>query len=77
MKLIDLPKKNTQDTVTILEEWLAQAKNGEFENVSLIAFRTDRSWQTGASSTTDNLRDSAMLIELAIRRMGFVMKGGV
>ena len=74
MKVVEIPRRINQDVVDILEKWLVQAKNGELDTVSLVGYRTDNSWQTGASSTDNNLRDCAMLMELAIRRMGFVMK---
>ncbi|MGI9143632.1 MAG: hypothetical protein ACR2IJ_10640 [Fluviibacter sp.] len=75
MNVVELPKRVNQDVVDILEQWLKQAKDGELQTVSLVSLRLDNSWQTAASSTSDNLRDCAMLIELAIRRMGFAMKG--
>ncbi|MGI9142705.1 MAG: hypothetical protein ACR2IJ_05895 [Fluviibacter sp.] len=75
MNIVEMPKRVNQDVVDILEQWLQQAKNGELQTVSLVALRLDNSWQTAASSTSDNLRDCAMLIELAIRRMGFAMEG--
>ena len=74
MKVVEMPKRINQDVVDILERWLTQAKNGELETVLLVGFCADNSWQTGASSTNNNLRDGAMLMELAFRRMGFVMK---
>jgi hypothetical protein len=57
--------------VEMLEHWLAQAKSGELISLGAIGKRTNGEWQTGYSSSQDALLDAAMMIELAIRRMGF------
>jgi hypothetical protein len=74
MKTVNFPKQIHKETIEILEEWLQQAKNGEFKSVSLIAQRTDKTWQTGGTSSKDQVSEVAMLMELAIRRLGFAKR---
>jgi hypothetical protein len=57
--------------VEMLEHWLEQAKAGELISLGAIGQRTNGEWQTGYSSSEHALLDAAMMIELAIRRMGF------
>ncbi len=74
----ELPLKqaelNNQDVIDMLEYWLNDAKNGEIVSIGIVGLRTGGEWQTGFSRSDDGLRDAAMLMELAIRRMGFVQK---
>jgi hypothetical protein len=57
--------------VEMLEHWLEQAKSGELISLGAIGQRTNGEWQTGYSSSEHALLDAAMMIELAIRRLGF------
>lgn len=62
------------DVIDMLESWLDQAKKSEIISVGIVGFRVGKEWQTQFSSSQDALRDAAMLMELAIRRMGFVQR---
>lgn len=59
------------EVVSILEEWLAAAKKGELHSVGLVGRVGSGDWQTGFSSSPNRLEDAGMLIELAMRRLGF------
>lgn len=63
---------DNQNTILMLEEWLEQAKNGELISIGLVGRRTGGEWQTSFSSSPNSLEDAAMLMELAMRRMGFI-----
>lgn len=65
---------NNSDTVQLLEEWLEDAKAGNIITVGLVARRPGGEWQTGMSGSQNRLEDAAMLIELALRRLGFALK---
>jgi hypothetical protein len=60
--------------IRVLEDWLEDAKNGEIVTVGLIGKRVGGDWQTGMSASDNRLEDAAMLIELAMRRLGFVQR---
>ena len=60
------------DAVRMLEQWLEDAKSGELVTVALIGKRIGGEWQTGMSRSQNGLEDAAMLLELAMRRLGFV-----
>ena len=74
-KIVSLPvavvSTVNQSVVKMLEHWLAQAKQGELISLGAVGLRTDGEWQTGFSSSENALLDAAMMMELAIRRMGF------
>lgn len=62
------------DAVRMLEQWLEDAKSGELVTVALIGKRVGGEWQTGMSRSQNGLEDAAMLLELAMRRLGFVQR---
>lgn len=64
-----------EEAISMLEGWLDQARNGELVTVALVGKRIGGDWQTGMSSSDNRLEDAAMLMELAMRRMGFALRG--
>lgn len=71
---IKVTTADNSDTVNMLEQWLEDAKAGEIITVGLIGKRPGGEWQTAMSSSQNRLEDAAMLIELGMRRLGFVQK---
>lgn len=65
---------HNENVITMLEEWLEVAKNGKIISVGLIGKRVGGEWQTSFSSSDNRLEDAAMLLELGIRRLGFVQR---
>ena len=65
---------NNQDAIDLLESWLADAKAGNIITVGIVGKRTGGQWQTGMSRSDNALEDAAMLIELGMRRLGFICK---
>ena len=61
--------------VNMLEEWLAQAKEGKLISVLMVGRLVAGEWQTGASRSENRAEDAGMLMELAMRRLGFVLNG--
>lgn len=62
------------DAVRMLEQWLEDAKSGDLVTVALAGKRIGGEWQTGMSSSQNRLEDAAMLLELAMRRLGFTQR---
>jgi len=62
------------DAVRMLEQWLEDAKSGDLVTVALVGKRIGGEWQTGMSKSQNGLEDAAMLLELAMRRLGFVQR---
>jgi len=62
------------DAVRMLEQWLEDAKSGDLVTVALVGKRVGGEWQTGMSKSQNGLEDAAMLLELAMRRLGFVQR---
>jgi hypothetical protein len=62
--------ESSSKCVAMLEEWLEDAKNGRLVTVGLIGRRVNGDWQTSMTSN-NRLEDAGMLLELAIRRLGF------
>lgn len=62
------------DAVRMLEQWLEDAKSGDLVTVALVGKRVGGEWQTGMSRSQNGLEDAAMLLELAMRRLGFVQR---
>lgn len=65
---------DNSDAVSMLEQWLEDAKAGEIISVGLIGKRVGGEWQTSFSRSDNGLEDAAMLIELGMRRLGFAQK---
>lgn len=61
-----------EDAVRLLTEWLELARRGELKSVGLVGMRQGDTWMTAFSSSSDRLHDTALLLELAIRRLGFI-----
>ena len=71
---IKVTTPNNEDVIKILEQWLEDAKDGQIISVGLIGKRVGGEWQTGFSSSDNGLEDAAMLIELGMRRLGFIQR---
>ena len=71
---IKVTTPNNEDVITILEQWLEDAKAGQIIAVGVIGKRVGGEWQTGFSSSDNGLEDAAMLIELGMRRLGFIQR---
>lgn len=65
---------HNENAITLLEQWLEDAKAGEIISVGIIGKRIGGDWQTSFSSSDNRLEDAAMLIELAMRRLGFAQR---
>jgi hypothetical protein len=65
---------HNENAIAMLEEWLEAAKDGEIVSVGLVGKRVGGEWQTSFSSSDNGLEDAAMLLELGIRRLGFVQR---
>lgn len=71
---IKVTTPHNEHAITMLEEWLEAAKDGQIIHVGLIGKRVGGEWQTSFSSSDNGLEDAAMLIELGMRRLGFAQK---
>jgi len=71
---IKVASPHTQNAINLLESWLKEAKAGNVISVGIVGKRTGGEWATAMSSSDNGLEDAAMLIELGIRRMGFVQR---
>ena len=60
--------------IRMLEEWLEDARAGNVVTVAIVGKRIGNEWQTGMSASDNALEDAAMLLEIAIRRLGFVQR---
>lgn len=65
---------HNENVITMLEEWLEDAKDGKIISVGLVGKRVGGEWQTSFSSSDNRLEDAAMLIELGMRRLGFAQR---
>jgi hypothetical protein len=65
---------NNQEVIDLLESWLSEARDGNIITVGIVGRRTGGEWQTAMSRSDNTLEDAAMLIELGMRRLGFVCK---
>ena len=65
---------DNSDAVSMLEQWLEDAKDGQIIRVGIIGKRVGGEWQTSFSRSDNGLEDAAMLIELGMRRLGFAQK---
>ena len=63
-----------ENVITMLEEWLEDAKDGNIISIGLIGKRVGGEWQTSFSSSDNRIEDAAMLLELGIRRLGFAQR---
>lgn len=74
LKVIELPTAldaRKQDAIAVLEDMLERAKAGEIEFVEIIYSSVGGNWGTTASEAPDCRVSAAMLMELAMRRLGF------
>jgi len=67
-------KKVNSDAVALLERTLKRAKNGDLSRVGIVYHTTENGWGSAFSATDNTLEDSAMLIEVGLRRLGFTVK---
>ena len=65
---------DNSDAIVLLEQWLEDAKDGQIVTVGLVGKRIGGEWQTAMSSSQNSLEDAAMLIELGMRRLGFIQR---
>jgi len=75
-KIVALPPKVDDSCVQVLEEALEAVKRGEVVRVGIIMRRTAGEWSTAFSESDDSAQDAGMLLELAVRRLGFAFKRG-
>ena len=57
--------------IQTLEDMLDRANRGEIESVEIVFSSVGGGWGTTASTGTDCRQNAAMLMELAMRRLGF------
>ena len=68
-----IPTSDT-DVVPMLERYLAQAKAGEITRLGVVFEKPGGKWGSEFSYSEDARGDAAMLMELAMRRLGFALK---
>ncbi len=73
-QIVALPPKVNDSCVQVLEEALAAAKRGDIVRVGIIMRRTAGEWSTAFSASDDSAQDAGMLLELAVRRLGFAFR---
>lgn len=73
-KFIKPASLSNEAAIAMLRDWLAEAEAGNLVTVALAGKRIGGEWQTGMSHSDNGLEDAAMLLELAMRRLGFVQK---
>jgi len=73
-QIVALPPKVNDSCVQVLEEVMAAAKRGEIVRVGVIMRRTAGEWSTAFSESDDSAQDAGMLLELAVRRLGFAFR---
>ena len=71
MNVVEIKSKPNESVITLLKEQLEQAERGEIVRVGIVAERTGGEWQTAFSASADKRVDAAMMMELAMRRLGF------
>jgi hypothetical protein len=74
LKIIEFPTPNNEykySAIAVLEELLERARNGEINSIEIMFATTNGEWGTAASIGVDVRLSAAMLIELAMRRLGF------
>jgi hypothetical protein len=74
MNVVKIDAKPNESVITLLKEWLEQAERGEITRIGIIAERPGGEWQSAFSASADKRIDSAMLLELALRRLGFFVE---
>lgn len=77
LNLVEIPteKKDRADSViAVLEEMLARAKRGEIESLDIVFSMPGGEWGSVASLAVDMRLSAAMLMELAMRRIGFTFE---
>lgn len=65
------------DAVKLLELWLSQTKSGQIISVACVGEASGGAWETACSNNLDGRVMAAMLIELAVRHLGFVNRNMV
>ncbi len=73
-QIVALPPKVNDSCVQVLDEALAAAKRGDIVRVGIIMRRTAGEWSTAFSESDDSAQDAGMLLELAVRRLGFAFR---
>ncbi len=72
LKVVELKKSQNQGSViSTLEEMMERAKSGEIDSVEIVFSISGGGWGTTASTGVDCRSSAAMLMELAMRRLGF------
>ena len=74
MNIVKIDAKPNESVITLLKEWLEQAERGEIVRVGIVAELPGGEWQTAFSASADKRVDAAMMIELAMRRLGFFVE---
>jgi hypothetical protein len=72
MNVLELRKPDANsEVVDLLERCLRNAREGVLVSVGIVALRNGGEWETSFSASPNALMDAAMLMELAVRRLGF------
>jgi hypothetical protein len=74
LNLVEMPteKKDRADSVIfVLEDMLARARRGEIESLEIVFSMPGGDWGSTASLAVDVRSNASMLMELAMRRLGF------
>lgn len=67
----EIKRQPNQDVIDLLETHLERAKKGEILRLGIVYELEAKGWGTAFSSSNDCRIDAAMLMQLAMRRMGF------
>ncbi len=74
LNLVEIPtekKDRVASVISVLEDMLARANIGEIESVDIVFTIPGGEWGSVASLAVDVRLSAAMLMELAMRRIGF------
>jgi hypothetical protein len=70
---LKLVAPDNRDCIALLEQWLEDARAGNVITVGLVGKRVGGEWQTSFSRSDNCAEDAGMLLEVAIRRLGFTL----
>lgn len=71
--IVELPKdtSNRDSMIALLERQLAQVRSGQITRIGVVFEINGTQWGTEFAASDDRRMDAAMLMELAMRRLGF------
>lgn len=67
-------EKSKEDMLEMLDRYKQLVDSGEVVRLGIVTERSGGNWGTEFSYSEDNRLDAAMLLELALRRLGFATK---